>query len=129
MQALSLQVTSDMEYNTIDCGEICTMYRQAADKKAQVKIISELYLISRAEVCEILLEGGAADEYINSILHRRKKASKGNGWNAEEERLLRKLRNEKRSYTECALILGRSKGSISAKVLQLGLTREGQKCL
>ena len=118
-----------MELKENEISDIIMMYRQAADKKAQVKIISELYLISRAEVCEILLEGDAADEYINSILHRRKKASKGNGWNAEEERLLRKLRNEKRSYTECALILGRSKGSISAKVLQLGITREGQKCL
>ena len=45
---------------TMDKTEIVTNYRQAADKKAQLGILADLNLCSRAEIADILLEAGEA---------------------------------------------------------------------
>ncbi len=106
-----------------DCerAEISMMYRQAADKLSQIKILSELYLISRAEVCRILKENGYYDKHIEKELSRPKCASTGTGWSIDEEDKLRALRKEKHSYKECARLMGRTKGSISSKIYELGI--------
>ena len=118
-----------MELKENEISDIIMMYRQAADKKEQIKILADLHLISRAEVCEILKGAGYSDTYIEKALRVRSSSSSGESWSLEEEDSLRKLVYEKRSYTECALILGRSRGSISSKVYQLGLRRGKRKCL
>lgn len=42
----------------MSCGEIVRSYREAADKKAQVKILAELNLCSQREIIEILIANG-----------------------------------------------------------------------
>ncbi len=35
-------------------GEICMLYRQAADPQKQIRILAEMYLCSQAEICRVL---------------------------------------------------------------------------
>ena len=121
MKRERLKKRGDKPLSNTEKGEICAMYRQALDKKAQIKILSELYLISRLEVCDILLNAGFNDRYITRELERKKRASNGSGWSDSEEERLRDLRKQKLSYVECARVLGRSRGAISSKIYELGI--------
>ena len=42
----------------MSCGEIVRSYREAADKKVQVKVLAELNLCSQREIIEILIANG-----------------------------------------------------------------------
>ena len=42
----------------MSCGDIVRSYREAADKKAQVKILAEMNLCSQREIIEILIANG-----------------------------------------------------------------------
>lgn len=103
-------------------AEISMMYRQAADKKMQIRILSELFLVTRQKICEILKGRGYEDSYILAELNATKKAfSNGNGWSAHEEDRLRHLRADRFTYEECARELGRTKSAVAAKIYQLGI--------
>ena len=121
MKRERLKKRGDKPLSNTEKGEICAIYRQALDKKAQIKILSELYLTDRKEVCRILQDAGINNEYIDKVLKTRKKATNGRGWSDEEIDMLRDLRRQKCSYVECALTLGRSRGAISSKIYELGI--------
>ncbi|MBE6714845.1 MAG: hypothetical protein E7575_06140 [Ruminococcaceae bacterium] len=105
-----------------DKAQITMMYRQAADKRSQIKILSELYLISRAEVCKVLFDAGYTDKHIKRMLEPADtgKESRCRPWTAEEEDRLCALRARGRSYGECAVALKRSANSVASKAYQLG---------
>ena len=68
-----------------------------------------------------LKESGYYDKHIEKELSRPKCASTGTGWSIEEEDCLRALRKEKHSYKEYARLMGRTEGSISSKIYELGI--------
>lgn len=104
-------------------GEICAMYREARDKTKQIKILSELYLISRSEVCYILKDLGIDDAAINKVLHGSraiKSSSRVRVWTAEEEEEARRLFNSGKDITRIAKKLGRSYDSVRCKLSRYG---------
>ena len=110
------------ELNEEQICDVIMMYRQAADKKMQIRILSELFLVTRQKICEILKGRGYEDSYILAELNATKKAfSNGNGWSAHEEDRLRQLRADRFTYEECARELGRTKSAVAAKIYQLGI--------
>ena len=107
-----------MAVNNIERGEICAMYRQAADKRAQIKILSELYLISRKEVAEIVHDAGITDKVIERILSRRDKGNCAHvrAWTDDEEEEAKTLWLGGANYREIAAILGRSVDSVRIRL-------------
>lgn len=101
-------------------AEIVMMYRQAADKTKQLSILSELYLISKKEVCEILQAFGISDGVIERILTKplgAAKAPKARAWTIEEEEKAKKLfLDDGASYHEIAKKLGRSPDSVRIRL-------------
>lgn len=100
-------------------AEISMMYRQAADKLSQIKILSELYLISKKEVCDILLDAGISDGVIERIMTKHlgaAKAPKARAWTLEEEEKAKKLYLEGVSYQEIGEKLGRSSASVRIRL-------------
>ena len=100
-------------------AEIPMMYRQAANKLSQIKILSELYLISKKEVCDILIASGISDEVINRTLTKALgavKAPKARAWTLDEEELAKKLFFEGLGYGEIAEKLGRTYDSVRVRL-------------
>ena len=52
--------------------EICELYRRARNQSKQIKILSELALISRVDVSDILLKNGFALQLVKRLNTRRK---------------------------------------------------------
>ena len=103
-------------------GEIVMMYRQAADRKKQLSILAELFLMSKLEIARILFEAGFTEGHIkNALSKKRTKDSQFNKWTPSEEEELRRLLGENYSYAECARLLGRTKNSICSKIDRLGI--------
>jgi len=100
-------------------AEISMMYRQAADKQGQIKILSELYLISKKEVCEVLMDSGISDGVIERVLTKAlgaAKAPNARAWTLEEEQQARKLFFEGLGYGEIAELLGRTYDSVRVRL-------------
>lgn len=99
-------------------GDITMSYRQAADKTKQIKILSELHLISRTVVCAVLQESGINDKVIEKMTAKpRKGKSPGDrAWTAEEEDRAVKLFINGASYKEIAEAVGRSYNSVRLQI-------------
>ena len=104
-------------------NEIVMMYRQAANRKKQISILSDLYLCTKQEIIEILKEAGLITD-AKSIPRATSKRIAGKRWRLwtdEEETILCDMRRNGESYKEIAAVLGRSFQSVSNKALSLGL--------
>ncbi len=97
-----------------DKAQITMMYRQAADKRSQIKILSELYLISQKEVFEILKEAGYHSTDIDGVLKR--KIVRGKLWTTDELERARSLWLSGMNYSQIAAAMGRSVDSVRVKL-------------
>lgn len=106
-----------------DKNEIVMMYRQAANRKKQIAIMSELYLCTKQEITEILKEAGLITDAksIPRGTSKRVPCKRWRLWTDEEETILCDMRRNGESYKEISAVLGRSFQSVSNKAKCLGL--------
>ena len=84
-------------------GEIYTNYRQAKDRRAQIRIIADLNVVPvNAVICK-LLDMGFTDKWLHKY-HRGYFAP----WSDEEIRKLLRLKDEGWKWREISMIMGRT---------------------
>ena len=84
-------------------GDIATMYRQAKDRREQIKILSDLNCRTTVEVVDKLHDLGFPDANI-----RVRKPYKRRDWTDEEVRKLVAMRNNGFTYERCSYELGKT---------------------
>lgn len=94
--------------------EIRTSYRDAKHKKMQIRILSELTLKPKEEICRIVGE--------NRFLAKRKRAV-AKRWTKEEVAFLFKSKEEGRHFSQIAEILQRPYASVASKYYDVKRTK------
>ena len=104
--------------------EIVQMYKQAADKNKQIKILAQLNCCSEAEILNILAEAGAISGVKPSKMQKKqvdKRRSERGKWTKERLEQLQRLIDEGLTYAEIGERMGTDKTGIQNAVNRHGL--------
>lgn len=99
--------------------EICTSYRDAADKGQQVEILAELNAATVETITAILERGGyRVGEEAEEAKPAKKvaKVEKGKAWSAEEDARLAELHNAGMSGKAIGELMGRSRYAVQTRL-------------
>jgi hypothetical protein len=99
--------------------EIVQMYKEAADKNKQIKILAQLNCCSEAEILNILAEAGAISGVKPSKMQKKqvdKRRSERGKWTEERLEQLQRFIDEGLTYEEIGERLGDSEDSIANAV-------------
>ena len=109
-------MTEDRRKLPMTPGEIVANYRQAADPKNQIKILTDLNVCTPREIEEVLRAEG-----IDLPATRMAK------WTVQEEDQLRRLAAEGKSASEIAKLVGRTHKAVEQKLSKLHISLRNQQ--
>lgn len=109
-----------MSLRTMTDGEVVTSFRQAKDKREQIKILAELNCCRKDEILSILTSAGEdVSEYIAGV-RKRHSPSRHKKWTEDDVTILEEGCKNGGSCEEIAEALGRTVDSTYAKASEMG---------